>query len=617
MDGSGHFNLPLHENLRSSQYNLAALLPAPPIRSAHLPIADTGALPDFNGDPFLRQFRLVRRLGSGTFGEAYLVYNVGRPHVPLVLKIPCGVGEAAERNRAMLTAEAALLRELDHPSVVQFYDFAVAPPPSSQAYLVMEYAEGGSLRDWVRRRAQEAGGTRQQRLSDMEIARVIFCVIRALKFIHLAGVLHLDIKPDNVLLGGSGQPLLADFGLSRAAVDCGAAGGTRSYMAPEVLARNRSLDGRADVWSAGVLLHWLTVGTSEGVRAAEMGPSWALPLHHPTVHPALWALLARMLVVDPASRPSSRELMLTPEVAAVMYLAQEPSSAGVTAGIQDGLQVDPAHVPAHPVNSWTPTVYDDLPAHRYEGPYVRTGVAVATQGPSDSVSSPSLPGGGLASVPRDVPHTTMQPGNVSERPDSREGPLTGTGHRGPLDPPHETPLLRAFSIALRARHTSPDFARFKSLHGCSYDAVLVPAVPLRLRRRERPTTDATRMAVLQVANGSSELQTRSAGDSLFRVHVGVNMVYGATGCGKTWLMRRIAHCHATGLSHCDSGIAALDQFQRVVFLQLCDLPSDSGLMRYGATCTVAEGIARAVAEACDFATSRFDSEWWWSFKTMS
>ena len=485
-----------------------------------VPVTAAESLSEFASDAFWRHFSFVSRLGSGSFGDAYLVHHVSRPHVLLVVKIPRGLGERAAQSRVMLASEATRLRELFHPGIVQFHDFVSAPPPSTQAYLVMAYAEGGSLADWVR--CREAAG-QQGRLSDGEISRVIYGLLRALEYLHLKGVLHLDVKPGNVLLTASGDPLLADFGLARsAAVDGSEAdtwGGTRPYMAPEVLARQPSYDGRADVWSAGVLLHWLITGTTKGVRADAAGPVWDLPPRPLLANSALWALLGRMLVVDGASRPSTAELLLTPEAAAVIELA---------------------------------TV------------------------------------------------TVPLPGSEGAHP----GPRRGT---------HAFLPLEALTERLTTCHARPGFARLVSpFDGGSYEAADVPAIPLRMRGRERCREAAVAAGGAAASVGESSPApafTPSIGETPVtalldtdRVHI----VSGAAGCGKTWMLRHIAHCHATGARYDSSDPTSFHEIKRVVLLRLRDLVP-RGMCDWT---TAAEGIARAIAqpEAYDIDPSLYDSK---------
>ena len=143
-------------------------------------------------------------------------------------------------------------------------------------------------------------------------------------------------RPENVLFGAYDNVLVADFGLS---LDDGGLAqvchGSRRYMAPEVV-QHQPYDGRADVWSAGVLLHEMINGwRSPGVRAEDAlqsTGSWMPPARPHSADPVLWALLQRMMIVDPTARPDTLSLLQTPEASAVSALA-----AGVALGSSGAL----------------------------------------------------------------------------------------------------------------------------------------------------------------------------------------------------------------------------------------------------------------------------------------
>jgi serine/threonine-protein kinase len=215
----------------------------------------------------------------------------------------------------MFQNEARLAARLDHPNVVRTVEVQVQQ--IDQPYIVMEFVEGVSLHQLLHVRRKGA--------VDIETnhALSIVCdVLAGLAYAHdlsdfdgaPLAIVHRDVSPGNVLLGYSGQVKLADFGIAKAALysnhtDVGTIKGKASYMAPEQLT-GAGLDHRADIFAAGVLLWELVVGTTPWKDALqERGPAPPIS-QHAKVHPALDAIVARALALDPADRYASARAML-------------------------------------------------------------------------------------------------------------------------------------------------------------------------------------------------------------------------------------------------------------------------------------------------------------------
>ena len=161
------------------------------------------------------------------------------------LASPCN--RTSTETTATALAEARTASMLQHPNIVQVIDFSY---DSAYAYLVMEYVDGMSLEEFL---AQVEGNS----LTYDEAACIADALVQALSFAHENGVLHLDIKPANVLIDRSGHVKLADFGmatLTSAAGFGGARGGTVGYMPPEQL-NGEVVDERSDVFSLAAVLY--------------------------------------------------------------------------------------------------------------------------------------------------------------------------------------------------------------------------------------------------------------------------------------------------------------------------------------------------------------------------
>ena len=180
------------------------------------------------------KFRLLRRLGAGGMGTAYLARDL-RLERNVAVKTPTGMSALGLMG---LKPEAWAMTSLSHPAIAQVYGIESW---RGRAFLVVEYLAGGTLSDRLRR-----GPVPE---------REAVSIAAALAALHDAGCLHGDVKPSNIGFTESGFPKLLDFGLARGADDGGAiAGGTLRYASPEVLS-GRPADAADDVWSLCVVLY--------------------------------------------------------------------------------------------------------------------------------------------------------------------------------------------------------------------------------------------------------------------------------------------------------------------------------------------------------------------------
>jgi serine/threonine-protein kinase len=194
-----------------------------------------------------------RLLARGGMGEAYLARDP-RSGDRVLLKLPAPevLGDVAAHAR--FQREGAALRRLDHPGVQRWIESGQA---GLRPYVALEYVEGESLRDVLRRRG---------RLSADEAIAIARQLAEALAYCHARGVVHRDLKPENVILTGDGRPVLIDFGSvllegAKRLTFSGLSGelGTPEYMAPEQVQGKRG-DARTDVYALGTLLYELLAG---------------------------------------------------------------------------------------------------------------------------------------------------------------------------------------------------------------------------------------------------------------------------------------------------------------------------------------------------------------------
>lgn len=252
---------------------------------------------------------LVAVLGEGGMGRVHLARqrSLGREVAVKTLK-----DEVADpRTVAMLRAEATTMGRLEHPNVVPVH--AVGVDDGGRLLLVMKRIDGVSWRELLR----DPAHPRWAALAPDPAARldlhldVLVQVANALHFAHESGVVHRDVKPDNVLLGAHGEVYLADWGVALRVGD--AAGGTElvgtpAYMAPEMVVGDRArIDRRTDVFLLGATLHEVLTGAPphQGptlhatlIAAFEAQP----PAYAPDVPAELAAIAARAMAPDPEAR---------------------------------------------------------------------------------------------------------------------------------------------------------------------------------------------------------------------------------------------------------------------------------------------------------------------------
>jgi len=258
------------------------------------------------------QYRIVRLLGSGGMGAVYLARDLtlDREVAIKVVKTDSDTRELYDRLRR----EARTSARLAHPNIVPLHAFGEV---EGMPYFVMGYVRGESLAARLRR---------DGKMPEDEARRVVAEIADALDHAHRQGVVHRDIKPDNVLLEDeSGRALLTDFGVAKALgkgetlTRLGSVVGTPHFMSPEQAAGRADIDGRSDIYSLGVMAYAMLAGRLpfDGSTPVEV-----LTKHLTQEPPPLRSLAAtasdstvqaveRCLAKDPAARwPDARSLKL-------------------------------------------------------------------------------------------------------------------------------------------------------------------------------------------------------------------------------------------------------------------------------------------------------------------
>jgi serine/threonine-protein kinase len=288
------------------------------------------------------RYEIERPLGHGAMATVDLARDVelGRS---VALKRLAENLSRDEELRARFLREGRLAARLAHPNVVRIFDVG---EDEERPFIAMEYVDGETLAELVRRRGP---------LPAHEVAELGIQICRALAAAHDAGLVHRDVKPQNLLLGSNRLLKLGDFGIAfglggTRLTMAGTVLGTAAYLAPEQ-ARGEEVTAAADVYGVGAVLYELLTGrpprTPTSLADLTDSTTIAAPAGAP---PALARIVMRCLAADPAARPPSaaalaHELAATLPEPGTLALPGHPSQAATeikTPSVRRSKQVRPA-----------------------------------------------------------------------------------------------------------------------------------------------------------------------------------------------------------------------------------------------------------------------------------
>jgi len=207
----------------------------------------------------LANYRILQKLGAGGMGEVYLAEDA-KPNRKVAIKLLPAHSNASEQANMRLLREARAAANLDHPNICSIYEVG---EEKNRNFIIMQYVEGETLDSRMKR----------QPLSLSDALNIAVEIADALSEAHKAGIIHRDIKPQNIIVNQRGAVKVMDFGLAKIvqqAVESeaeteallsepGAILGTVPYMSPEQV-RGLSLDSRSDIFSFGVVLYEMLTG---------------------------------------------------------------------------------------------------------------------------------------------------------------------------------------------------------------------------------------------------------------------------------------------------------------------------------------------------------------------
>jgi serine/threonine-protein kinase len=310
------------------------------------------------------EYRIEAKIGAGGMGT---VYKAVQPLIGKTVAVKVLSARLAHNPNAIrrFVLEARAVNDISHPNLVDIFSFGQLT--DGRYYYVMEYLEGQSLGTLLRSR---------RRLSREETVPIFLDVLRALEAAHAKGVIHRDLKPDNVFLapdatGNAIRAKLLDFGLAklleseappdvdRPVTAAGVAVGTPQYMSPEQC-RGAKVDARTDLYAIGVMLYETLTGelpfsgtSTLDIWEAQVrrAPRRPIALAPDAVTPELDELILRLLSKDPAERLQS---------AGEVYLALSAHARRIRAGLTPGpipistlTPLDPGSRSSHAAPAWS------------------------------------------------------------------------------------------------------------------------------------------------------------------------------------------------------------------------------------------------------------------------
>jgi eukaryotic-like serine/threonine-protein kinase len=292
----------------------------------------------------LGKYELQERLGRGGMGEVRKAFDSQlKRHVAIKLLRADLLADPSFVAR--FEREAQVIASLQHPNIVQIYDFNVSRPPESESptpYMVMKYVEGQTLADLIRRTSRKGDFP-----SPATIVQLFTPISLAIDYAHQKGMIHRDIKPANILLDGRntsqhsmGEPILSDFGIVKLLGTTGSLSGlwmgTPHYTSPEQV-MGAPGNERSDIYSLGVILYEICTGvlpfqgsTPSEIMMQHINTNPPAPmLINPGIPPALTGVILRALAKDPAARfPSASAMVVALAEAFDMPIPQALNATG-------------------------------------------------------------------------------------------------------------------------------------------------------------------------------------------------------------------------------------------------------------------------------------------------
>ncbi|OMJ69407.1 hypothetical protein SteCoe_32875 [Stentor coeruleus] len=255
------------------------------------------------------KYKMIKLLGEGSFGKCYLVEAQSDKCRCVIKQIDIGIMTQEEKDETI--REALILRNLNHPNIIQFRDAYTTK--KKKLCIVMDYADGGDMQSKIKERNGRL-------FQEDQVLDWFVQICLAMKHVHDRKILHRDLKSQNIFLTRTGRIKLGDFGIAKvlsATVDnAKTMVGTPYYLSPEIV-ENRPYSFKSDIWSLGVLLYEMCClkppfdATSLHFLALKIVRGQYPPLNKQFSQP-LRNLVTKMLKTDSNQRPTIHEILKEP-----------------------------------------------------------------------------------------------------------------------------------------------------------------------------------------------------------------------------------------------------------------------------------------------------------------
>lgn len=262
---------------------------------------------DLIGDIAVGRYRYIEKIGTGGMGVVHKVYDLKLNKAVAMKILREGLANSSKAIDRFFR-EARIAATLNHPNIVNIFDYNINNQ-TQQSFISMEYVDGLSVRDMFEEYfIQTTDGVPEERV--VESLYYMSQICDALQVTHSKGIIHRDIKPDNLLVSRQHVAKITDFGIvhieEATFTPTGALIGTPRYMAPEQV-QGVKIDGRADLYSAGIILYEWLIGTPPFVsgdvayQQVNVNPTPPIDLKK-NVPPELNDLILKCLEKNPADR---------------------------------------------------------------------------------------------------------------------------------------------------------------------------------------------------------------------------------------------------------------------------------------------------------------------------
>jgi len=326
------------------------MIPVPPPTTPPPSVNSITEPPKVAGEKYIGKYRVKGELGRGGMGAVYLAEQPGLGREVAIKELIQSADPVALRR---FLQEAQVMARTSHPNLVQVHDMELQ---GNVNYLVLEFIKGRSLRAWMN----------EAQIPPPQVFAVMHGILQALDYAHRHQIVHRDMKPENVLISDEGQVKVADFGIARLLDDTGLGGtatktgttvGTPQYMSPEQVSSSK-VDGRSDLYSAGIVFYELVVGQPPFTASDADGPFTLMAKHvqappkppsvfKPGLNPELEAVILKSISKRPEDRYQSGA-----DFDEAMSRVADQMCPGWTRSLEPGADLTkmvPRATPAYPV----------------------------------------------------------------------------------------------------------------------------------------------------------------------------------------------------------------------------------------------------------------------------